>query len=312
MNHNLKPILFGIISALLLFILAGHVKKVNFVNKSIAFKNYEKIMPDDRVSLPSMPKRTLEVVSDPTFDTLVEAVSSKKGTYSIYIHNLTTDEVLIHNPDEVYYGASLYKLPIAIAVMHEIYTGDLSDDTMITYTSEDFSDGSGTIPRDQYGTEYKVSDLISKLLKDSDNSAQLMLTRSVPKATLDQAFALATPENNPKLYVLNEGTAQDYAYAYDYLFQTALNRNDDKFIGQKNALYILSQMKNTSFEDRISTGLTTSDFSHKIGNWGDTGSWHDCGLAYTSDLHVVCMMSKYAVYEDVVEVGKLIGEFIEN
>lgn len=312
MNHNLKPILFGIVSALLMFVLAGHIKKVNYVNKSIAFKNHERITTSDKVSLPQKPKEPVKVVSDPSFDTLIDSVSSKKGTYSIYIHNLTTDEVFTHNPGEVYYGASLYKLPIAIAVLHEIYASNLTEDTLITYTQEDFSVGSGTIPRDQYGTEYKVSDLVSRLLKDSDNSAQLMLTRSVPKATLDQAFAIVTPENNQKLYVLNEGTAQDYAYVYDYLFQTALNRNDDKFIGQKNALYILSQMKNTSFEDRISTGLTTSDFSHKIGNWGDTGSWHDCGLAYTSDLHIVCMMSKYAVYEDVVEVGKLIGEFIEN
>lgn len=312
MTHNLKPILSGVTAALALFVLAGHVKKVNFVNRSIAFDTNEKPTKSDvGVALP-MPTKPLQNTVSIAFEDLTENIASKKGTFSIFIHNLTTAEVATINPDEIYYGASLYKLPIALAVLHEIYTGKLSPDTLVTYTKDDFSDGSGSIPRDNYGAAYTVEDLISRLMKDSDNSAQIMLTRTVAKSSLTEAFAIVTPDNNPKLYELNEGTAGDYAYAYNYLFLTALNRNEDTFIGQKNALYLLGIMKGTSFEDRISTGLSTSDFSHKIGNWGDTGSWHDCGLVYTKELHIVCLMSKNTTFEDVADVGKLIGEFIEN
>ncbi len=312
MYHNLKPILLGIISALLLFVLAGHIKKVNFVNRSIAFNLHEKDLPVGLVRNASQLDKPTESNAASDFSALVNSISQKSGTYSVYIKNLSTNEILLHNPNEIYYGASLYKVPIALAVLHEIYVGAIDADKTIEYLPEDFSDGSGTIPRDQYNVEYSVSDLLSKLLKDSDNSAQLMLTRSISSSSINQSFSVASPSTNTKLYELNEGTAEDYAYVYNYLFLTALNRNEDSFIGQKNALHILGLMKNTSFEDRISTGFVDSDFSHKIGNWGDTGSWHDCGLAYTKDLHIVCMMSKNTTYEDVVEVGRLVGEFIEN
>jgi len=71
-------------------------------------------------------------------------------------------------------------------------------------------------------------------------------------------------------------------------------------------------MSSTLFDDRIHQGLSEdTKFSHKIGNWPDTSSWHDCGIAPRNNKKiVVCVMSRNTTYENFLEVTKDVGEFV--
>lgn len=306
-----KSIISGISAAFILLLVFGQVKKTNYLHKGTILKPTKEIYVESEIAEPLLKVvETTENNRQKEFEELVDYINNVPGIYSVYIENLNTSDKYIYNGDTQYYAASLYKIPIAIAVLHEVHTEKLSLEDPIIYLPADFSDGSGSIPRTAYYSTYTIEDLLTRLLKDSDNVAQVMLTRTVSPSSIQQAFDVSST-NPQEFYAHNISSIEDYVDVFHYLHLTSTGKINDTFIGKENALYLLDLMRDTAFEDRISLGLKNSDFAHKIGNWGDSGSWHDCGIAYASDPYIACVMSQDTTFEDVVEVSIRVGEFIE-
>jgi hypothetical protein len=73
-------------------------------------------------------------------------------------------------------------------------------------------------------------------------------------------------------------------------------------------------MSNTSFDDRINSGLdTNTTFAHKIGNWPEENSWHDCGILLSPQTNlIVCLMSKNTTLSDFKNTSKNLGQYISQ
>ena len=86
------------------------------------------------------------------------------------------------------------------------------------------------------------------------------------------------------------------------------------YLSDDHKKLLLNKMKDTDFEDRISNDLEEDIiFYHKIGSWGETGSWHDCGIAEKgSNALVVCLMSQNTTYEEFLKISHELGKFINN
>ena len=251
--------------------------------------------------LPKFASNDLQVA----FNTLTNSADAKSGTYGIYVKNLFNQQAFTFNETELFYAASLYKTPIAAATMREIEQGDLSFDDPIVYSDGDYSSGTGTINKSPYGTEFTVDYVLDRLLKDSDNVAQVMLLRSMSENAVMAGFNLIEIKNN--FYNNNTLTPEQSVNFYERLVLS-------DFISTTNREILLNKMAQTSFDDRISTGLANdTKFSHKIGNWGQTGSWHDCGIVSKGLTKIaVCVMSRHTTYEEFLQVSKETGEFINQ
>ncbi|MFC1722410.1 serine hydrolase [Patescibacteria group bacterium] len=248
--------------------------------------------------LPSFSKITRQQA----FQGVLERTSKKKGTYAIIVKNLNTDEMYNFNETELFYAASLYKTPIAASVFRLSQENIISLDSNLKYMGIDTTGGTGTLYTFPVGTEFTVDFILDRLIKDSDNIAQNILIRSFTQSEIKEGFNIIESKN--KFYDNNTSTV-----AYQVEFYEQLVESD--FLTPTNKEVLLNKLASTSFDDRIHTGLTPDvKFSHKIGNWGDTGSWHDCGVASKGYRKVViCVMSRHTTFQEFLIVTKDVGNF---
>lgn len=325
MRNKLLPVVLGITSALLLVLFFGRIRRNNnFFEKT--FRQDSEVLASSNTQSPEHPNSVFSrflpellekdnISKQKAFQKVLGTVQEKTGTYSIYVKNLKTQDIYTLNENEIYFGASLYKTPLAIATMHAIEVNALRNSQSIAYTPADFSSGTGVIQTTSYYTTYTVDQLLSNLLKYSDNIAQNMLARSISDGYELDAYLISTkdPTIGSSFYNEDEVNAINAAYTYEFLYRVSSGLEHSEFISSESAQSLLDLLSATSFEDRISLGLSeTTTFSHKIGNWGEEGSWHDCGLAKTKEsVYTVCLMSRNTTFEDVQDVAKDLGEFIE-
>ncbi len=223
-----------------------------------------------------------------------------RGEYGLYIKNLVTDELHEYNADKSFYGASLYKIPVFVGVMKAVEEGAITLNTVIEYKEQDFNEGTGIIYHSGYGTKYTVEELLSLLMKHSDNTAQAMLIRSIPSKYMTQDI-YPNDLNLGNFINQNQVTPREVGNLLEQIYEhTILNKDDSKLL--------LKFMSETEFDDRINSGLDDSRlFSHKIGNWGESGTWHDCGIILYPEPIVVCLMSENTTFEDFLNVSSQIG-----
>jgi len=289
--------LFLIVLAVFLIILAiniptdtANLRVLSVYDDRLTF--FEKLLPKIRKD-----------INENKFEEVVSRLKDRDGDYGIYIKDLDNGRVYKFNEDELFYGASLFKTPIAVAVLKEIQLGNIDMEDQLEFQSRDASDGTGTINSLGIGTRLSFDYVLDRLLKDSDNTAQNMLLRHIAPYQVRNAFEIIPVKN----YFLDSNNVTPYQIAA--LFEELLAGN---YLTSSYKEILLNKMSETSFDDRISSGLKEDlEFAHKIGNWGDTGSWHDCGVVY--DQHkkvVVCLMSRNTTFEDFILVSVDLAEFV--
>lgn len=246
--------------------------------------------------------------TDETFEYFKKIVDEKKGNYSIYIQNITTEKSYSINPASTFYAASLYKVPVAVsAVMYMIDNNKTLDDTVMLLSS-DYSSGTGILGKYSAGTKLTYREIFESLLKESDNTAQSLLLRTIPSSYISKGFSL----NNTFSWnseFLTDNITSSYYYA-QYLSKVY----SGNYIPADYRDFIFKTMETTSFDDRMTPYFKQgSTFSHKIGNWGDTQNWHDCGiLTYKQQKFSVCVMSNRASFNIFKEVTEATANFVNT
>lgn len=293
MKYQIVPAFLGVVFASLTF----------FVFFTIDQKKYEQTPSKQHFSYidRGIEARTVDQTkSEEAFVDLIQFISRHQGEYGLYIRKVHGEKTYTLRPTRRFYGASLYKVPIAVTVVNEILNEKLSYETELVFTQEYIADGTGSIAHSPVGTTYTISELLKKLLKESDNTAQVMLSSILTHQSLSTTFAELTPLKSTQFYNENTTTPLEYGQLLEALYLSTDN----------TVLQILSA---TSFDNRISRGLDkTTVFSHKIGNWPETSTWHDCGVIINKEPTVVCVMSEGTTFEDFLEVTKEVGIFVEQ
>lgn len=242
------------------------------------------------------------------FDILSQTLLEEPGFYGLYIKDLRTDTEFRYNDTAEFYSASLYKLPIAAAVLKRVQDRKISLEDKEVYLPLDYSSGTGVVGNYSQGIEIKVSDLLTELIKNSDNTAQNILLRTTPLDDVEKTFRQLVPDDSVStFYRYNLSSPYEISQViYELIFGSFLN--------DENKAYLKGLMINTSFEDRITPGLKKGlVFAHKIGSWPDT--WHDCGVIYSEnseDKAIVCLMSSKAPYENFLNASKATAEFLNS
>jgi len=109
-----------------------------------------------------------------------EIAKAAKGRVGVAAVVIETHEAAFLNADEHYPMQSIYKLPIAMAVMEQVKLGKLDLDENVGVTKEDFVRAGQRSPlRDQnpYGGEFTIRELIRLALVESDGTASDVLMR---------------------------------------------------------------------------------------------------------------------------------------
>jgi beta-lactamase class A len=103
-----------------------------------------------------------------------------KGKVGVAVELLETKESILLNGQEKFPMQSVYKLPIAMAVLHQVDEGALKLEQLIRVTTNDFVTKMRNSPiRDAHplGAELSVSNLLRQMISESDGTACDVLLR---------------------------------------------------------------------------------------------------------------------------------------
>ncbi|MFC1622237.1 serine hydrolase [Patescibacteria group bacterium] len=216
-----------------------------------------------------IPKLNLEPVK--------QKIGSTRGVFGLYIKHLKSGDIYEINPGAKFYAASLYKIPIAAAAYKQIELNKL-----VSSVSLDTS--------------------LDELLKHSDNFEQQRFVGMFGHLIIVDAFKLGNILKDTNFYHVNESTPKEIANYFEKLWVS-------DYLPQKYREDLFEKLSKTGFDDRIHLGLKPRDvFAHKIGNWPQEGSWHDCGILNKEI--VVCLMSKNTTFMNFQNVAKTVGEVV--
>jgi beta-lactamase class A len=106
---------------------------------------------------------------------------SSNPSIGIGILDLNTGKSWFRNRQQKFPMQSVYKLPIAIAVLKRVDERKISLDQSITITKKDFSAGHNPIIKDIKGdrAQFTIRDLLNRMMSVSDNTAADVLMRLI-------------------------------------------------------------------------------------------------------------------------------------
>ena len=237
-----------------------------------------------------------------------DAVEVGKGTYAVYIKILGSGEEFKYNEDRDFFGASLFKAPLAVAALKNIEGETITLKTQFKITKEDILEGSGVLQKEEPGTEVSVERLLEELIRSSDNTAQSVFQRNLSIKSQKEAFDLSKEATKTSKFFSENVT--DPKEVSVFLETT----DTEDYLNVKSKIYLYKLMIKTKFDDRINIHLKKPlQYAHKIGNWPETGSWHDCGIVFgTNKKAVVCIMSEGTTYESFLDISELLAYFING
>ncbi|HWI64563.1 MAG TPA: serine hydrolase [Symbiobacteriaceae bacterium] len=190
------------------------------------------------------------------------AGEAKKGRMSVVAVDLTTGARYEYRPNDRYYPASTFKLPVTLCTVQAIERGELTWETPVTFTkADDDTVGQGGFATTAYGTLWPVRNLVDRSLISSNNVAVKMLARTL---TWD-GLARCTEAMGGMVTRTEEGSTPVTAADEAAWWQTLWNMKQSEPAQAENLLRPLRQVP---YYGRIQSGTPRPDLvTHKFGTF---------------------------------------------
>ena len=194
------------------------------------------------------------------------------GTHGVVIFDPYSGESASLNADQRFVAASLSKLYALLTLYRAATMGELSLDDEITMRSSDvWAEGTGVLYRYPVGHTITLRECADFLIKESDNTAEVMLNRYLEEERIE-AELRRTGARSTEYWIPNTTTPNDILLVLRAI-------SDPSYTSPELSAEMLDLMTNTSFEDRLPQPLPEGTrVAHKIGSYESTFS--DAGLVY--------------------------------
>jgi len=247
-------------------------------------------------------------------------LKNAKGTWSIALEDLNDGASFSLHGDELFYAASIIKVPIMVAVFAAAEEGDVRLGDRLTLRKDDMVGGSGVLQFMSPRIELPIYDLVTLMIIQSDNTATNMLIDLIGMEKIQavmNGLGMERSEIHHKLMIVqanrvnsNEITASDV---------TALLARIAR--GECVSLHASEQMIRIMKQQQLSNGLIGRlpaqnnvilgaipewEFAGKTGNVD--GIMHECALLYVRGrCMAVTVLSKGCAEDEAREMISQIG-----
>lgn len=265
---------------------------------SLRLKGYQFISPllmcDNNTISSNSTKKIRNIVTE----YLNTHIDSELSETSVYFRDIKNGEDFTINPDTKYYPASLNKIPLMMVYykIEETNPGTLARKIKLDEISLD--NNQGEIMPSNYlkqGGSYSIDELISYMIKYSDNNAYNILVKNIEASQLEKAYQDLDISLPTKPAPEDFMTATEYSHFLRVLFNATYLDNDFS----EKALKLLSEV---DYKEGLAKQLpSTIKVAHKYGLYSvDNGDGktiigrelHDCGIIYTKNPYLLCVMTK--------------------
>lgn len=227
--------------------------------------------------------------------TLLTSKYGSKKNIGVYVKQLSTGLVAGIHQDQVFYSASISKLPILYVVQEQINSGAFSLDKKVKYTAETMkfkgaykSAGSGSLSKTPDNKEYSIEELINKTAKESDNVASNLLAYYVTNQ-FDKDF---TRQINEAIGDQWNMVTRETSVTMAGLMMEALYKQNG---------FVLNSLKSTNFDDQRIPKDIDVPVAHKIGDADDVK--HDVAIVYTEEPFVLAIFTDKSSYEEISQIA---------
>ncbi|HVY72770.1 MAG TPA: serine hydrolase [Candidatus Paceibacterota bacterium] len=245
--------------------------------------------------------RSLDILLDSTTDLYVKEGKAKR--ISIFIRDLVSQQWAASNENETYTPASLMKLPLLITYYKirsldpSIFSAKLSYNGAKSQYIEHFAAPETLSP----GT-YTVSDLLTRMMVDSDNAAATLLQSQINPDIFKQTIVdlgITLPVNQNTVDYM---TAKTYAGILRILYNAS-------YLNRDSSQAVLSLMSSSSFKGLAALLPQDVIVSHKFGeretisSAGPIRELHDCGIVYKDpNPYIICVMTQGSNFESLLSI----------
>ena len=233
-------------------------------------------------------------------DVIDDEKSKKHATHiSIYFRDMNTGAWVGVNEKESFSPASLLKVPVMMAYYKLAEKDPTFLSKEVEYHSDDF-DAIGLtqdiVPTEslQENGKYKIDDLISRMIINSDNQSQFMLISQIPQSGFESVYVDLGITIPGVRGIEDFMTVKEYASFFRILYNATYLTRDYS----EKALGLLTQVE---FDKALGAGIPDNIIlAHKFGERGyinDEGKnvkqLHDCGIVYYPERpYLLCVMTR--------------------
>jgi beta-lactamase class A len=194
------------------------------------------------------------------------------ASYGVAVSDPSSGETVTMNQDQRFLAASLTKLPTLLTLYRAAARGEVNLAAEITMRASDVQAyGTGVLYRRPVGTTISLRECAELMIKESDNTAWVMLHRYVGRSNVE-AELYDMGARSTQYWIPNTTTPHDVLLMLEKVA-------DPSYTSPGLSAEMLDMMTNTSLEDRLPQPLPEgARVAHKIGSYGDTFS--DAGLVF--------------------------------
>lgn len=224
-----------------------------------------------------------------------QLIGQSKGTWGIVLEDLNSREKWEYNEQELFYAASVIKVPIMASVYSAVERGDLALTDLIILDEKDYVGGSGVLQHFTPGSSLPLQDIIMLMIIQSDNTATNLLidlvgVENIRNAMKEAGMEYSTFYNKLMLSKPNPKGANRIA-ALD--IGTLLHKMaTGELVSDKASDQMVDLMKKQQVRDCLPEKLPSpySYFDHGMTPWelANKTGWipgtrHDVGIFYVGD-----------------------------
>lgn len=228
---------------------------------------------------------------------------------SIYFELLNTGANISINKDAEYFPASLLKLPLAMTVVKKIERGEWGWEDELSITAVDQDDRYGDLYKQPVGTKITIQKLIEEMLINSDNTAYLVLLRSL------ESNEFRDTQEHLGLQDFFSQDGKISAKNYSVILRTLYNAS---YLSFEDSDKLIKLMSHSETNEYLSGGIPKDVlFSHKIGVSQKEGVHLDAGIVYVPNrpYFLVVMISspnQDEAKKEMKEISEKIYKFVSN
>jgi beta-lactamase class A len=167
-----------------------------------------------RTNAPSAPTIANPDRTEELRDRIEQISRAAQGQVGVSATVLETGESVSLNGNQRFPMLSVYKLPIAMAVLAQVDQGNLSLDQKIQIEASDIVQGSQILDENSQGTEYSLVELLKYMVSDSDNTACDVLLKLLDEPKIVTEYLQSLGINSINVANTEKELGQDSSLQY--------------------------------------------------------------------------------------------------
>lgn len=222
----------------------------------------------------------IESTEDEEIKNLITEIKTQNNlteeNFAFFYYNPQTQKYYFDNQSKYFKAASTVKVPVAIMYYDKIKNGELTKESTLQYTSDDYEEGGGTTASlYNVGDNISISYLLEQSIVNSDNTAVNILIDGIGYRKCREQIAEFSDEQFTEEFYTTNLTTADLGY----------NIMNCIYQNQTDYEELIGFMKKSSNGEYLKKYITEYDVAHKYGSYA--GNVHDYGIVYSDSPYLI-------------------------